>query len=79
MTTQDIHEKLMFHLSSMGMMYPPREGLLNILKANFSKAEAEVALLIPSHKIPLQGTSLAEISKTSEIAMEDLQKILTLK
>lgn len=76
MTTQDIHEKLMFHLSSMGMMYPPREGLLNILKANFSKAEAEVALLIPSHKIPLQGTSLAEISKTSEIAMEDLQKIL---
>jgi len=76
MAIKDIREELMLHLSSMGMMCPPREGLLNILKANFSEEEAKVALAIPSHNIPLQGTTRDEISKSVDIPIEDLEKIL---
>ncbi len=41
MITQDIYKQLMMHLSSMGMMCPPREDLLIILKSNFSEEEVK--------------------------------------
>ncbi|MFX0059908.1 MAG: 4Fe-4S binding protein, partial [Candidatus Heimdallarchaeota archaeon] len=66
----------MIHLSSMGMMCPPRADLLTILKSNFSEEEAKVALAIPSKTIPFHGISLREISKSIEIPMKHLKNIL---
>ena len=76
MTTQDIYEQLMDHLSSMGMMCPPREDLLKILQSNFSEEEVKVALAIPSKRMPFHGISVKEISKSIEIPMEHLKNIL---
>jgi len=76
MITQDIYEQLMMHLSSMGMMCPPREDLLTILKSNFNEEEVKVVLAIPSKKIPFQGISSDEISKSIEIPIERLEEIL---
>ena len=55
MATEDIYEQLMMHLSSMGMMCPPREDLLIILKSNLTEEEVKVVLAIPSRTIPFQG------------------------
>jgi NAD-dependent dihydropyrimidine dehydrogenase PreA subunit len=76
MTISDIYEQLMEHLSLMGMMCPPRETLLPILKANFNKVEVKAVLAISSKNIPLKGASINEISKNSDLPMEELDKIL---
>ena len=76
MTTLDLYEKLMIHFSQMGMMTPPREDLLIILKSNFSKEEVNVLLSIPSKKIPFQGVSINEISNSIEIPLQNLKEIL---
>ncbi len=76
MTTLDIYEQLMMHLSSMGMMCPPREDLLIILKSNLTEEEVEVILAIPSKKIPFEGVPINEISKSIQIPMEHLEEIL---
>ncbi len=76
MTTQDIYEQLMMHLSSMGMMCPPREDLLIILKSNLTEEEVKVVLAIPSRTIPFQGISINEISRSIKIPMERLKEIL---
>ena len=76
MTTQDLYEQFMIQLSSMGMMCPPREALLKILKANFSKEEVKAVLAIPFKKIPLQGTNIKDISKNSDLPMKELNNIL---
>ncbi|MFX1566753.1 MAG: 4Fe-4S binding protein [Promethearchaeota archaeon] len=76
MTILDIYEKLMIHFSQMGMMTPPREDLLAILKSNFSEEEANILLSIPSKKIPFQGISINEISKSIEIPFHHLKEIL---
>ena len=76
MTTTDIYKQLMIHFSQMGMMMPPREDLLTILKSNFNEEEAKVVLSIPSKKIPFQGISINEISKSIEIPFHHLNEIL---
>ena len=76
MTTQDIYELLMLHLSSMGMNCPPREDLRAILESNFSEEEVKVVLAIPSNKIPFQGVPVSEISKSIDIPIERLREIL---
>ena len=45
---RDVYERLVQHLSCLGMGYPPTETLIEILKENFSPKEAEVALAIPT-------------------------------
>ncbi len=76
MATQDLYEQFMFQLSTMGMMCPPRDALLKILKANFSKEEVKTVLAIPAKEIPLQYISIKYISKNSDLPLEDLIKIL---
>ncbi|PIV20832.1 MAG: hypothetical protein COS40_10465, partial [Deltaproteobacteria bacterium CG03_land_8_20_14_0_80_45_14] len=48
----NIYKKLAKHLSSLGMGYPEKEELLEILRENFTPLEAEVALAIPTKVIP---------------------------
>jgi hypothetical protein len=44
---EEIYKKLAKHLSSLGMGYPEKEELMEILKENFTPVEAEMALAIP--------------------------------
>ena len=45
--TDDIYRQLAKHLSSLGMGYPEKEELLEILKENFTPQEAEVGFSDP--------------------------------
>ena len=76
MKGQDIYEELMHHLSKLAMSYAPREDLIQILKENFSPEEAKVVLALPSYIIPLQGASISEISKNSDLSLDKLKIIL---
>ena len=50
--SKTIYHKLAKHLASLGMGYPEKEDLIEILKENFTPQEAEVALAIPTETIP---------------------------
>ena len=56
----DAHERLVKHLSALGMGYPPRPELLEFLRILLTSAEAEVALLLPTAVTPLEVISAAE-------------------
>jgi ferredoxin len=58
------------------MGYPPSQDLEEILRANFSPMEAEVALAIPTRVIPLQPTGIDAIVKAVRIPREKLEGIL---
>lgn len=75
MNNTDIHEQLTNHLSHLAMGFPNRKGLLEILKASYSKEEAKIALVIPSKKIPFKGITAKEISKSVKIPLEQLDAI----
>ncbi len=66
MTETDVYERLAYHLSTLGMGYPPTDSLMEILRENFSPVEAEVALALPTSVIPLQPVPVSEmISRTA--------------
>jgi hypothetical protein len=74
--SEDIYARLAKHLSSLGMGYPEKEELLEILKENFTPVEAEIALSIPTKVIPLQPTSIDEIARNLVLERKDLEGIL---
>lgn len=74
--SMDIYEKLVKHLSAMGMGYPVRKELYPILKETFTKEEAEVALAIPNTPVPLQFVEVDEIRKSSSLDREELLRRL---
>ena len=76
MTKLDIHKQLALHLSSMSMMIPNRKGLIEMLKMNFNKEEAEIALAIPTKTIPFQGITAKKISESMNIPLENLEQKL---
>ena len=49
---ENVYQRLAKHLSSLGMGYPEKKELLEILRENFTPLEAEVALAIPWKFIP---------------------------
>jgi NAD-dependent dihydropyrimidine dehydrogenase PreA subunit/predicted DNA-binding transcriptional regulator len=73
----DIYKKLAKHLSALGMGYPEKEELLEILKVNFTALEAEVALAIPSKVIPFEAVRVDEINHRLDLSKEELEKILS--
>ena len=76
MQTKDIYKRLADHLSSLGMGYPPSEDLEEILRANFSPTEAEVALALPTRVIPLRPTGIDDIMGAVHLPRADLEDIL---
>jgi len=76
MKTKDIHKQLADHLSFLGMGYPPNEDLEEILRANFSPKEAEVALALPTRVIPLQPAGIDEIMGNVNLSRPELEEIL---
>jgi NAD-dependent dihydropyrimidine dehydrogenase PreA subunit len=73
---KDIYKRLVKHLSSLGMGYPPHEALEEMLTANFSPVEVEVALAIPNRVIPLQVTGIDQIMKMVDLPEAELEYIL---
>lgn len=76
MTTDEIYQMLGEHLSRLGMGYPMRDDLIDILRETFTPEEAEVALAIPNTVIPLQPVSVEEISAGVDLPQEKLVEIL---
>ena len=72
----NVYKKLSKHLSSLGMGYPPKEELLEILTHNFTTMEAEVALSIPTNVIPFEPVPISKITPKAEIPRKELENIL---
>jgi len=72
----DVYRKLGKHLAALGMGYPDKEELKDILEANFSPFEAEVALAIPTGVIPLEPASVDRIASALSRSQEEIIPIL---
>ncbi len=75
--SEKVYEKLAKHLAALGMGYPEKEELLEILKENFTPAEAEVALAIPTRVIPLEPTPVSDILPHVKLSREELESVLS--
>jgi NAD-dependent dihydropyrimidine dehydrogenase PreA subunit len=73
---EEIYKRLAKHLSSLGMGYPEKEELLEILRENFTPLEAEVALAIPTKVIPFEPTPVSKIIPPQNISKEELESTL---
>ncbi len=73
----DVYGKLAKHLSSLGMGYPEKEELLDILRENFTSLEAEVALAIPTKVIPFELCPAEEIASRVDLPRPELEQILS--
>jgi len=74
---ENIYKKLARHLSSLGMGYPEKEELLEILRENFTPLEAEVALAIPTRVIPFEPVPVSEIASQLNISKKELESTLS--
>ena len=72
----DLYQKLAKHLSSLGMGYPEKEELLDILRENFSPEEAAVALAIPTRTIPFEPVPVDAILPHVSLSREGLEQTL---
>jgi NAD-dependent dihydropyrimidine dehydrogenase PreA subunit len=75
--SRGVYEKLAKHLASLGMGYPEKEELIDILQENFTPLEAQVALAIPTKVIPFEPVSVDSIAPHLQITREELEKILS--
>ena len=76
MTKNDVYRRLAEHLSRLGMGYPVREALVDILKETFSPLEAEAALAIPTRPTPLEPVAVDEIAKRTDLTRAVLAEVL---
>lgn len=76
MEQQDIYQRLADHLNNVGMGYPLRDTLLEILMENLDPREAEIALALPTGLIPLSPVSVAEIESRLSMPLEELESAL---
>jgi len=72
----DVYEHLAYHLSRLGMGMPDNDDLREILKANLTPMEAEVALLFPTRVTPMQPVSVDVIASSGAISREKLVPVL---
>jgi len=75
--SENIYKRLAKHLASLGMGYPEKEELFEILRENFTPLEAEVALAIPTRVIPLEPVPANDIVPPQNISREELESILS--
>jgi NAD-dependent dihydropyrimidine dehydrogenase PreA subunit len=74
---EDIYKRLARHLSALGMGYPEKEELMEILRENFTPQEAEVALAIPTKVIPFEPVPVEEIASHVKLSKKELEAILS--
>src|SRR4030043_130619 len=73
---EESYTRLARHLASLGMGYPEKEELLDILKENFTLLEAEIALAIPTRVIPFEPAPVSEIAPHLSVSREELEAVL---
>jgi NAD-dependent dihydropyrimidine dehydrogenase PreA subunit len=73
----EVYSRLAKHLAALGMGYPEKEELIEILRENFSPQEAEVALAIPTKVIPFEPVPISEIAPHVKIPKKELASILS--
>ncbi len=71
-----IYKKLAKHLSALGMGYPEKDELFDILKENFTPLEAEIALALPTKVIPFEAVPLSAIKEHVGIPEGQLEDML---
>ena len=76
MEEQNVYHRLAEHLSRVGMGYPIRETLLEILRENLNPAEAEIALALPTGVIPFSTVGVSEIGTRIAMPPEELESAL---
>lgn len=76
MEGSNIYQRLADHLSRVGMGYPVRETLLEILRENLNPTEAEIALALPAEVIPFATVSVSEIGTRVAMPPEELESVL---
>jgi H+/Na+-translocating ferredoxin:NAD+ oxidoreductase subunit B len=69
---RDVYQRLADHLHNLGMGYPVRDALLEILKENLTPFEAEIALGFPTRVIPLAPVGVDELVAGAAIPREEL-------
>lgn len=72
----DAYERLAQHLSVLGMGYPVRDDLLEILRENLTRAEAELLLAVPTRVAPLTPSSVEEIAYHAPLSRPELDRAL---
>ena len=72
----NVYERLAVHLSTLGMGFPYREDLLEILRENITPAEAEVLLVFPTKVAPLQPVEVDEIAANVSMPRKELVEML---
>jgi Pyruvate/2-oxoacid:ferredoxin oxidoreductase delta subunit len=75
-TEQDVYRRLADHLHRLGMGYPVRDELIDILKENLTPVEVEIALAIPTNVIPLSPASIDAILENVHVSRTELSDIL---
>lgn len=76
MEEQDVYTRLADHLSKVGMGYPVRDTLLEILKENLDPVEAQICMALPAGLIPLEPASVGEIEHRVAMPPQDLTPAL---
>lgn len=64
---EEIYTRLAEHLENLIMGYPFSEALIDLLKETYTPVEAQVALAIPNHLLPLQVVDVETIIQKSEL------------
>jgi Fe-S-cluster-containing hydrogenase component 2 len=76
MEERDVYQRLADHLSNVGMGYPVRDTLLEILRENLNPSEAEIALALPSGVIPFSPVGVDEIASRVAMPRDELEPAL---
>ncbi|MBC8442142.1 MAG: 4Fe-4S binding protein [Deltaproteobacteria bacterium] len=70
----NIHGLLAGHLSMMGL--PLTDGLVDILKENFTQEEAKIAMMLPSTDIPLKPITIDELVESGDMDRTYIENIM---
>jgi hypothetical protein len=75
--SEEVYKRLAKHFGALGMGYPEKEELIEVLRENFTSQEAEVALAIPTKVIPFEPVPVSEIAPHVKISKKELESILS--
>lgn len=76
MEEQDVYRRLADHLSKVGMGYPVRDTLLEMLEEILDPGEAEIALALPTGLMPLSPAGVDEIASRGAMPRHELEPVL---
>jgi ferredoxin len=70
------YQRLARHLSTLGMGYPVREALIEILEDNVTPTEAELMLQLPTRVGPLDAAPVGHVAEKSGLPREEVASSL---